>query len=272
MTVGLVLSGGGVKGAAHIGAIKALEEYGIHATHVAGTSAGAIVGSLHAAGVGWSEILDFFETVEIFRTTKYAYRKPGFIDTEKFYEPFRRFLPDDRFEALQKNFFCTATDIVEGSLKIFDRGELIKPVLASASFPGVFTPTEIAGSYYIDGGTLNNFPIEPLVERCDKIIGVHVNPLKKCGVEDLRSAYQIVDRAYKVMFYAASMIKFDLCDMLVCPPELEEFSMFEMYKAPAIFELGYAATIELLRDNDELVHQLGGFPPSTNSGQGGDLV
>ena len=81
MNTGLVLSGGGARGAAHIGAIKALEEFGISPTHVSGTSAGAIVGALYAAGVNWPEILNFFKTISIFQTTRYARNKPGFINS-----------------------------------------------------------------------------------------------------------------------------------------------------------------------------------------------
>jgi NTE family protein len=81
MNIGLVLSGGGVRGVAHIGVIKALIDYSIFPTHIAGTSAGAIVGALYANGNTWQEILEFFKTVPIFRINKFAMNKPGFIDT-----------------------------------------------------------------------------------------------------------------------------------------------------------------------------------------------
>ena len=83
MNTGLVLSGGGVRGVAHIGAIKALEEHDIYPTHIAGTSAGAVVGALYAGGRNWEEMLDFFKTVELFTLKKYARNKPGFVDTAR---------------------------------------------------------------------------------------------------------------------------------------------------------------------------------------------
>ena len=100
MNIGLVLSGGGVRGVAHIGVIKALEEHGLFPTHIAGTSAGAIVGALYANGNTWQEILEFFKTVPIFRIDKFAMNKPGFIDTEKLYDGFRTTLKDDDFKTL----------------------------------------------------------------------------------------------------------------------------------------------------------------------------
>ena len=93
MKIGLVLSGGGIRGTAHIGAIKAMEELGIVPTYVSGTSAGAVVGALYANNTTLPEILDFFKTIPLFQGNKYALGKPGFIDSEKFYEDFKKMLP-----------------------------------------------------------------------------------------------------------------------------------------------------------------------------------
>ncbi len=253
MNVGLVLSGGGVRGAAHIGVIKALEEYGILPTHIAGTSAGAIVGVLYAGGVDWVEILNFFKTIPIFHTNRFARRKPGFIDTEKFYDIFNEYLPEDNFNALKKPFFITATNVVDGTLKIFHKGELIRPVLASASFPGVFTPVNVNDSYYIDGGTLNNFPVEPLKKYCDKIIGVYVNPLKNIRIEDLKHSYNVIDRAYKIKSASESLLKFSDCDLVISPKELINFGTFDMKNIDTIFNLGYTATKNILQSHKSII-------------------
>ena len=98
MNTGLVLSGGGVRGMAHIGAIKALEEHGVKPNYIAGTSAGAIVGALYAGGYGWETIFDFFKSIDLFSINKYALNKPGFVDTEKFYDRFTPFFPQDDFD------------------------------------------------------------------------------------------------------------------------------------------------------------------------------
>ena len=246
MNTGLVLSGGGARGAAHIGAIKALEEFGISPTHVSGTSAGAIVGALYAAGVNWPEILNFFKTISIFQTTRYARNKPGFINSEKFYDDLKVFFPKDSFDALEKALFITAANVIDGSLKVFSKGQLIKPIIASASFPGVFTPTEINGKFYIDGGTINNFPVEPLKKDCDKIIGVYVNPLKKISIKDLKHSYSVVERAYKIKVASESMSKFSDCDLVINPQELINYGTFGMSSIDEIFKLGYTATKTVL--------------------------
>lgn len=250
--IGLVLSGGGARGAAHIGALKAFEEYGISPTHISGTSIGAIVGALYAADVHWTEILKFFKTTSIFHTKRFAFNKPGFLDTEKFYDDLNVYLPRDNFDSLQKPLYITATNVLNGKLKIFSKGQLIKPVIASASFPGVFTPTEINGSYYIDGGILNNFPVEPLKKHCDKIIGVYINSLKKISIKDLKYSYSVADRALKIRAAYDSIKKFPECDLIISPEEIGEFAVFGMSNTDIIFELGYNATIKALEENKNL--------------------
>ncbi|MGO4918763.1 patatin-like phospholipase family protein [Maribacter spongiicola] len=244
---GLVLSGGGIRGIAHIGVIKALEEYGIYPTHISGTSAGAIVGALYAGGVKWKEILEFFKIIPIFHANKYAFNKPGFLDTEKYFDEFKKFFPDDTFESLPKALFITATDIIKGELKIFDKGELIKPILASATFPGVFSPVDINGSFYVDGGVLNNFPIEPLKPSCDKIIGSYVNALKAIKINDLKHSYNVLDRAYKIKSASESIAKFSDCEFVISPEELSEYATFDMRSIDAIFDIGYNSTIDALQ-------------------------
>nr|WP_321227960.1 patatin-like phospholipase family protein [uncultured Psychroserpens sp.] len=255
MNTGLVLSGGGARGAAHIGAIKALEEFGISPTHISGTSAGAIIGALYAAGVSWSEMLNFFKTISIFQTTRYARNKPGFINSEKFYDDLKVYFPIDDFNVLEKSLFITAANVIDGTLKIFKKGQLIKPIIASASFPGVFTPTEINGKFYIDGGTLNNFPVEPLQKDCDKIIGIYVNPLKKISIKDLKHSYSVVERAYKIKVASESMLKFPDCDLVISPEELINYGTFDMNSIDAIFNLGYTTTKKVLEANNTILEK-----------------
>jgi len=250
MNRGLVLSGGGARGIAHAGAIKAFKENGLTFSHIAGTSAGAIVGALYAAGRTWEEILDFYKSVQIFSFTNYAWDKPGLMDPEKFHDRFATFLPEDSFEALQKNLFVTATDILEGTLKIFSSGELIRAVLASAAFPGLFAPVRINDSYYVDGGVINNFPVDLLHPFCDEIYGVYVNPLEKIGIEDLPHSYNILERALKIRTSHNSISKFADCELVICPPGLEPFTIFSMKDVDLIFRIGYEAAIKALENRD----------------------
>ncbi|WP_430411740.1 patatin-like phospholipase family protein [Kordia sp.] len=250
MKIGLALSGGGSKGVAHVGAIKALEEYGIVPTHIAGSSAGAIVGALYAYGYSWETMLRFFKSVKVWNLTKFALGKPGFLDAEKYYSEFKTYFRKDSFEGLQKELTVTATDILNGQLKVFQKGELIKPILASAAFPGVFTPVKIDDHYYIDGGVLDNFPVEYLIEACDVIIGVHVSGYDVLEIKDIKSSYGLVERAFMLKSVQEDYGKFKYCDIAIAPQELNRFGTFDRANLEKIFKIGYDSAREVLAKSE----------------------
>ena len=245
---GLVLSGGGIRGVAHIGAIKALTEYGINPSIISGTSAGAIVGAFYAGGYSCEDMLTFFHRTSIFSVYKYAYRKPGLIDTAKFYNIFKDFFPEDEFEALLKKLYISTTDIVHGKQNIFHEGQLINPILASSAYPGVFTPVSINDSLHADGGISNNFPIEPLISRCDKIIGVYANPLKKMTKGEFTSSLSVLERAFKIGMASMSEHKFESCSLIIYPEKLAQYRALRLNNIDELFNIGYEATIQALRE------------------------
>jgi NTE family protein len=249
MNIGLVLSGGGMRGIAHIGAIKALEEHGIFPNYIAGTSIGAIVGALYAYGYSWENMLKFFKNTQIIDITKYAINKPGFIDAEKFYSNFKTYLKEDDFYYLKKSLKITATNILTGKLEIFEKGELIRPIIASAAFPGLFAPVKINDSYYIDGGTLNNFPVELLKETCDAIIGVYVNGYDSITINDLKHSHNVIERAFKLKQVKEDHSKFNLCDLVIYPKTLSQFGTFDKNYLEDIFTLGYKTANDILNNN-----------------------
>ena len=251
MSLGLVLSGGGMRGAAHIGAIKAFEENGISPKHIAGTSAGAIVGALYAYGYSWQDMLDFFKSTSFLDISKYAINKPGFLDADKFHYNFNQFIKEDSFEALNKTLKITATNILNGHLEIFSKGELIKPILASAAFPGVFSPVKIKDAYYVDGGTLNNFPVELLKNTCSKIIGVYVNGFETIDIKSLKHSHHVAERAFKLKSVSEDALKFKDCNLLINPKGLDSFGTFDKKNIKHIFNLGYKTTIEALKNNPD---------------------
>ena len=244
MKAGLVLSGGGFRGIAHIGVLKALNEFGFQITHIAGTSAGAVIGALYAGGLDWKQILEFIKEVNIFSFNN----KPGFVDTEKLYDNFSVFFPKDNFESLRIPMFITATDILEGSLKVFTEGELIRPILASAAFPGVFTPVKIEDSYYVDGGALNNFPVDLIEDYCKDIIGVYVNPFLKVEIDQLKHSYNVLERAYQIRAAKDSLPKFKDCSLVISPKDLINHRTFSIKDMDTVFNLGYEAAIESLEN------------------------
>ncbi|MFT5891173.1 MAG: NTE family protein [Dokdonia sp.] len=256
MSLGIVFSGGGMKGVAHIGVIKALEEFKIKPTHIAGTSAGAIVGGLYAQGIPWQEIVYFFKNTDIFSLKRYASRKPGFIDSLKFYDDLLAFFPNDSFEDLQLPLYITATDIIKGESHIFNKGELILPLLASASFPGVFTPVKINNNYYIDGGVINDFPTEILKNTCESIIGVYVNPLSTIEITSIKHSYQVLRRAYEINLHHHAKQKFQLCNLLISSETLSQYGTFSTKNIDQIFNIGYQWAVKELEKNAHILTRI----------------
>ncbi len=242
-TLGLVLSGGGARGIAHVGVIDALRSQGLEPDLIAGSSSGAIIGALTAAGHSTEAMLEFFQKASPFRLSVVSMRKAGILDTAKVVASFREYFPDDSFEALKIRLFLTATDIINARLKIFESGPLISAILASCSVPVVFTPTEVDGRWYVDGGVINNFPIEPLRGRCDVVVGHYASPLRSVKQTDLDGALAVSERALEVGMYFASRKKFHECDVMLRCPELSRYGLFDTRHHREIFELGKQATL-----------------------------
>ena len=191
----------------------------------------------------------FFKKVQILDFKKYALNKPGFIDSEKYYSIFTEYFPIDDFSSLNKQLVITATDILEGKLKTFSEGELINPIIASATFPGVFAPIKIDGSYYIDGGVLNNFPVEFVKDSCETVIGVHVNPIRKVKIKELKHFHNILERAFKLKSVKDDLAKFDDCDLFIYPEELSKYGTFDKKYLNEIYEIGYYSTKKKLKNS-----------------------
>jgi NTE family protein len=168
------------QGAAHIGLLKAFEKCVISIQKVSGSSAGAIVGAMFCAGYTPDEILTFFKSnTQLFNLKHLLHNKPGLFNSDLKREVFEDFLPQDSFDSLQKELNICVTDVLKGKVKFFSSGELFRVLLASVAIPGIFTPVEIDGVHYFDGGTMNNFPVEPLTGRCDWLYGSYVSVRKR---------------------------------------------------------------------------------------------
>lgn len=263
--IGIVLSGGGARGLAHAGVLAALQEEGIEPGIVAGTSSGAIVGALWASGRDPREMVEFFRTTSPFKLSRIALLGPGLLDTKKILEDFRRFFPDDRFEALERRLFVAASDLVSGRPVIFDSGPLSSAIVASSALPMLFTPTEAAGRLCSDGGILDNFPVEPVVVRSEVTIGSYAAPLERVSRRQLTSAMAVTQRAFDVAMHAVARQKFDRCDILLSPPELRQFGLFDVRRLDEIFDAGYRHTRSQMdsirRVIDDILEQRPDPPP-----------
>lgn len=239
---GLVLSGGGSKGIAHAGVLQYLYEQNIQPACIAGSSAGAIVGSMYSFGKKPEEILEFFKSIYFFHWKHFTFKKAGIVDSDSFKHYFEEIFGAVTLGELSIPIHITATDMVKGKLKIFEaKTKVVDAVLASTAVPGMISPYVLNKKLYSDGGILNHFPADLLLGKCESIIGVYVSPLQNIEAKNLNSIKSVTYRALELLTANSSFQKFNYCDLIIEPKELAYFSTFETNKAKmdAIFEIGY---------------------------------
>ncbi|GAB4154708.1 MAG: patatin-like phospholipase family protein [Winogradskyella sp.] len=281
--VGLVLSGGGAKGFAHIGALKVIDSLGIKIDYIAGTSMGAIIGSLYATGYSGRQLEELFNTVDFDelindkfpRKTKSFYERES---SEKYavtlpFEKFKINLPSGLsrgqnvynllyqlmlpvnevrdFEKLPIPFFCMATNIETGESLILDKGRLAEAVTASGALPSIFQPVVIDDEILIDGGVTNNFPIEELrAKGMDIIIGVDVQDDLR-DRKALKTAPEILLQINNFRTVNAMKEKAKLADIYI-KPDIANFSVLSFDEGEDIIASGEVAA----RDNIEALNAI----------------
>lgn len=237
--IGLVLSGGGVRGMAHIGMIKALNEFDISASVVGGSSVGALVGALYANGNTVEDMLAFFNETPLFKYNFLTILKPGFIDTDRYFNIFKAYFPENSFEALERELHIVVTNLQKAQQEFYSEGELIRPLLASAALPPVFSPVELKGELYADGGIMNNFPIEPVKKNADFTIGSNVSIVSDLEKKDLKNSIQLTSRVSSLMIYAINKKKQESCDMLLEYKQLESIGVLDRTGLEKAYNIGY---------------------------------
>ncbi|MEN6619169.1 MAG: patatin-like phospholipase family protein [Rikenellaceae bacterium] len=246
--LGLTLSGGGVKGFAHAGALMAMEELGLKPNVISGTSAGAIVGALYSSGQSPDSIRKIFKTKYFNNFVELTIPKSGLFGTADFIKFLKDNILVETFEELQIPLKVVATDFDNGKSVVFSSGELSRRIMASACVPVFFNPIEIDGVHYVDGGIFKNFPVSVIRKSCEKMIGINVSPLitKKYS----KTIVGIAERSYHFMFRANTVEDKRLCDVLVEVEQAMQFKVYDLKKVDLIFKLGYNAMKEAILNNN----------------------
>jgi NTE family protein len=178
--VGLALSSGAARGLAHVGVLEVLEGNSIPIDLIAGTSIGAIVGALYAAGKDISEIKKAVVSLnrrQMLSLADFTIPTRGFIKGRKITERLKSVIGSTSFRDLKIPFACVATDISTGEEVVIKEGSVVNAVRASASMPVIFTPSRLGGRYLVDGGLVSPIPVRILREMgADFVIAVSVVP------------------------------------------------------------------------------------------------
>lgn len=237
--IGLALSGGGLRGLAHIGIIKVMEEHRITADVVAGTSAGSIIGTLYAAGCSADEMLKFVKKSNLYKVISFAWPLMGFASHEYLKKRLVEFMPGIGFESMKIPLYITMTNMNSGKLEVKSEGDLLNYVAASCAIPMIFEPIEIEGQLYMDGGAMKNLPASIIRDECDILIGVNLMPRNQMQTEQLRSLISIAARTFEMSLWRNQQDDIPLCDLHIEVQGLQKNNMFNFNKLDDIYIAGY---------------------------------
>ena len=237
---GIALSGGGARGIVHIGVLEALHKYGIHPEIISGTSMGALIGVFYAAGFEPLQILELVKSNKMMKMFKWQLPSSGLIDLKKVLSILESNIETDDFSILKKPFYCSVVNLNSGHSEIKSEGKLFQWVLASASIPVIFEPQIIDGITYVDGGLLNNLPVDCIRDQCRILIGVHVN--HNGPVENISGIKAVAERTVRLAMNQNVHESLAKCDFVIEPPETRKFNTFDFDKADEIFRIGFEET------------------------------
>ncbi len=242
-TLGLALGGGAVRGFAHLGVLKVLEEIGIKPDYVAGTSAGSLIGALYCAGRSWKEIAEKALDADWRDFVRATLPSKGIVKADGLEKIVEEFLGDPDFTDLKTPFAAVAVDLTSGRQKVFRDGAVARAVRASCSIPGIFVPYTEGDAVYVDGGVLNSVPADVVRGMgADYVIAVDLNdsPLDETVVP--KNIVEVVFRSFMIMMRTGTNQGARSADLLI-RPDLEGFSYIDMSRKEELIERGENAML-----------------------------
>ena len=248
---GIALSGGGARGFAHLGVIKALNEFGIYPDVISGTSAGAIVGAFVANEFAPETIHEILKDHGVFEYSSFALPNRGLLNLDGLEKLLDTEIGSLDIKDLPKPFYAAAVNLNKGRLKYFNSGNIGDIVRASASIPVLFNPKTIDGDDYVDGGLLDNLPVAPLLNECEQIIGVNLSPFQQ--MEKIGGISDVASRVFQLSINSTAWNSKNLCHIWIEPEGVNKFDILDNDKADELFQLGYSFTTNLLTTTNILL-------------------
>lgn len=237
--IGLALGGGGARGIAHIGAIKAFEELGITFDYVAGTSAGSVIGALYAYGKSAKEIEELAKGLKKkdIMHGMIPFIKP--TNTDRLEEQLNKAFGDlTVFSEMKIPLSVVCTDLKTGKEIDFDYGNVSKVVSGSCAVPGVFTPVVYEDMHLVDGGLRNNIPADVVKKMgANVVFAIDVNHLRGTGTQSL-STISVLSSTIGIMMQS-KVDKTMECADLIFEPSLENFSPLKLEGVDEMIKIGY---------------------------------
>ncbi len=242
--IGIVLSGGAARGFAHLGVLKALNELNLKPGIISGVSAGAIAGAFYADGYQPEEITEMLSGRKITEYFRFTVPRYGLFKASGLIELIRKNLRAETFDELKIPLIVTVTNLNKGMPEYITSGNLTDAIIASSSIPVAMEMKMMNAMQYVDGGIMDNMPVNPLLNRCKKLIGVHVNPVRT--VESIRGVKLIAERVFHLMAARDVNEKKKLFDIFIEPEDLKDYGFLDVGRAKEMVTIGYEATMKML--------------------------
>ncbi len=245
-TIALALSGGGNRGAIHIGVLHAFDVNNIKIDAISGTSAGAIVGAMYCAGRSAIELKAILESQTIGKMLHFSLKKTSVANLKGLRKVLSSHISNNSYDSLIRKLYVCASNMDDAQFEIFSSGDLFTHVCASSCVPIIFEPVIINNQHYIDGGLFNNLPVDPLINNYHTVIGVHVNNYK---IKDSYTMKTIASHIFSTVIKENVKRNMPKCDFVINPKLEKSYSTFSKKNTNLLFDIGYKEGMEFLIKN-----------------------
>lgn len=237
LKISLALSGGAARGAFHLGVIAAFERHNVEIAAVSGTSIGAVIAVSVGSGVSAFDMLRLFKSKAFRKAFQFNYFRKGLLRINEKAAILKEIAPVAFLEQMKIPTFVTCVDLPSGEIVRFSEGETIKLAIASAALIPIFRPIAYKNYTLIDGGFMDNLPVDPLLGLSHPVVSVNLFPPHTKSKGNILSSFE---RAIYLSILASSKRQIEQSDLCISDPALDDFGLFTFRQLQACFELGYA--------------------------------
>ncbi len=236
-SISLALSGGGARGAYHLGVLHCLDEMNIKVDAICGTSIGALIGVSYATGVKPKEQIEIFKSKEFKSIFSFRLFGSSFFKINQNAKILNKLVLKTRLEDLSIPISITAVDLNSGENLYFKSGDAITLCMASCALVPVFEPVKYQNMLLADGGIVNHMPLGNLENSGLPILGVNLHPIFDTTIKS--TLWQNIKRTLYIMTFSQNRQSQEKCDILITSPKLSRYSIFSFKYLDELFDLGY---------------------------------
>ena len=244
--IGLALGGGSVLGAAHVGVLRAIDEYDIPIACIAGTSIGSFIAALYAFGKSWRDIEEIALDMKWIDVSRLSLSQYGLLSNKRLGKTLTGAIGDAKFGDAAKPLAVVATDIGTGERAVLTEGSVAEAVMASSCVPGVFIPVDIGGRMLVDGGVTENVPVSPLRDMgAEVVIGVDLTT--NHSFKRPEHLVGVLLNTFGITLRTATRFQASMVDVLIAP-DLSAFNAIDTDQVANLIAVGYSKACETFRE------------------------